>query len=452
MNSPLRRAARGCSAEAGRACSLRLDPGRGPARGSRAAAVRCARAAARVHVAGRGDVGHGAGQAAGRDRRGRSRSPSTCRPAPSSRTRTGCCCRTRRARRSPCWRSPTARSTAPARPPDGPAAWSGWRPGDRAPAARARPVPRTCGARPPRSGRSSAAPRCSPTPPARRCTVTPDRPAQARGQPAEGPAAAAAAGGRAGRDRDPTRRAGPHGAGRGAAACRPAPWSSRCRSAVRAAGPATSWRCGPWWRPPTGRRTCWRTSRWSTAGQARMRPAPVIPVLSPGDWAYDPAAEVWRPLALIEAGTERRPTSPPASSATCWTAASRDTGVVHPARGGRRNCAGPGRPAVERGLVVFLTGLSGSGKSTLARDLRDALSERGDRTVSLLDGDLVRLAAVGRADVLPGRPGPEHRPDRLRGHRDRPARRDRDLRADRAVRARPGARSGGRSRRSATSC
>ena len=39
---------------------------------------------------------------------------------------------------------------------------------------------------------------------------------------------------------------------------------------------------------------------------------------------------------------------------------------------------------------MFLTGLSGSGKSTLAKDLRDALLERGDRTVSLLDGDLVR--------------------------------------------------------------
>jgi sulfate adenylyltransferase len=37
-----------------------------------------------------------------------------------------------------------------------------------------------------------------------------------------------------------------------------------------------------------------------------------------------------------------------------------------------------------------MTGLSGSGKSTLARDLRDSLSERGDRTVSLLDGDMVR--------------------------------------------------------------
>ena len=47
---------------------------------------------------------------------------------------------------------------------------------------------------------------------------------------------------------------------------------------------------------------------------------------------------------------------------------------------------------------MFFTGLSGSGKSTLARDLRDALLERGDRTVSLLDGDLVRrLLSAGIA-------------------------------------------------------
>src|SRR6202042_2041737 len=48
------------------------------------------------------------------------------------------------------------------------------------------------------------------------------------------------------------------------------------------------------------------------------------------------------------------------------------------------------RPRSERGLVLFLTGLSGSGKSTIARDLRDVLTERGERRVSLLDGDLVR--------------------------------------------------------------
>lgn len=47
-------------------------------------------------------------------------------------------------------------------------------------------------------------------------------------------------------------------------------------------------------------------------------------------------------------------------------------------------------PPHQQGIVVFFTGLSGSGKSTLARRLRDVILERGDRTVTLLDGDVVR--------------------------------------------------------------
>ncbi|MEV0896210.1 adenylyl-sulfate kinase [Actinoplanes sp. NPDC049802] len=47
-------------------------------------------------------------------------------------------------------------------------------------------------------------------------------------------------------------------------------------------------------------------------------------------------------------------------------------------------------PRRHRGLVVFFTGLSGSGKSTIARNLADVLRETGDRTVTLLDGDVVR--------------------------------------------------------------
>lgn len=43
-----------------------------------------------------------------------------------------------------------------------------------------------------------------------------------------------------------------------------------------------------------------------------------------------------------------------------------------------------------RGLVVFFTGRSGSGKSAIARRVAAALKEHGDRTVTLLDGDLVR--------------------------------------------------------------
>jgi len=49
------------------------------------------------------------------------------------------------------------------------------------------------------------------------------------------------------------------------------------------------------------------------------------------------------------------------------------------------------QPAPEdQGLVLFFTGLSGSGKSTLARALVDLLLEQGGRTVTSLDGDVVR--------------------------------------------------------------
>ncbi|TDD98961.1 adenylyl-sulfate kinase [Jiangella asiatica] len=44
----------------------------------------------------------------------------------------------------------------------------------------------------------------------------------------------------------------------------------------------------------------------------------------------------------------------------------------------------------ERGLVLFFTGLSGSGKSTVARAVTERVAEIGTRTVTLLDGDVVR--------------------------------------------------------------
>jgi sulfate adenylyltransferase len=114
----------------------------------------------------------------------------------------------------------------------------------------------------------------------------------------------------------------------------------------------------------------------------------VIPILPSGDWAYDPAAEVWRPHALIEAGTEREDLS--ADQLGDLLDAGRDipSWVTPPAVA--RELRRVRRPRSERGLVLFLTGLSGSGKSTLARDLADVLAERSDRQVSLLDGDLVR--------------------------------------------------------------
>lgn len=47
-------------------------------------------------------------------------------------------------------------------------------------------------------------------------------------------------------------------------------------------------------------------------------------------------------------------------------------------------------PRFRQGFTVFFTGLSGSGKSTIANALMVKLLEQGGRTVTLLDGDIVR--------------------------------------------------------------
>jgi sulfate adenylyltransferase len=113
-----------------------------------------------------------------------------------------------------------------------------------------------------------------------------------------------------------------------------------------------------------------------------------IPVVSAGDWAYDRTAEVWRPLALIEPGTERADLAMGELEDLLDRGEEVPAWFTPPAVAAELRRARP--PRTERGLVIFLTGLSGSGKSTIARGVRDALSERGDRSVSLLDGDLVR--------------------------------------------------------------
>jgi sulfate adenylyltransferase len=123
-------------------------------------------------------------------------------------------------------------------------------------------------------------------------------------------------------------------------------------------------------------------------GQDNVEVEIPIPVLPGDEWAYDRAAEVWRPLALIEPGTEQSDLAAGeledlldrGEEVPAWYAPPGVTAELRRARPPRR----------ERGLVIFLTGLSGAGKSTIARTLRDKLTERGDRTVSLLDGDLVR--------------------------------------------------------------
>lgn len=47
-------------------------------------------------------------------------------------------------------------------------------------------------------------------------------------------------------------------------------------------------------------------------------------------------------------------------------------------------------PKYQQGVTLFFTGLSGAGKSTIANALMTRLMEKGDRTVTLLDGDIVR--------------------------------------------------------------
>ena len=117
-------------------------------------------------------------------------------------------------------------------------------------------------------------------------------------------------------------------------------------------------------------------------------PGVPIPVISAGEWAYDPRSEVWRPLALIEPGAERDELTDSELGALL------DSGTEVPSWFAPQSVARELRrarpPRSERGLAVFFTGLSGSGKSTIARGLAEALTERGDRTVSLLDGDHVR--------------------------------------------------------------
>ena len=117
-------------------------------------------------------------------------------------------------------------------------------------------------------------------------------------------------------------------------------------------------------------------------------PRAPIPVVMPGEWAFDVVAEVWRPAVRISPDARRDGLSP-AELTGLLECGDEIPDWFTPAPVARElRAARP--PRHERGLVLFFTGLSGAGKSTIARDVADALAERGDRTVSLLDGDQVR--------------------------------------------------------------
>ncbi|HEY2265260.1 MAG TPA: adenylyl-sulfate kinase [Streptosporangiaceae bacterium] len=126
----------------------------------------------------------------------------------------------------------------------------------------------------------------------------------------------------------------------------------------------------------------------SSARGTLTLPGVPIPVISAGEWAYDPRSEVWRPLALIEPGAERGELTASELGALLDSGTEVPAWFAPPSVARELRRARP--PRAERGLAIFFTGLSGSGKSTIARGLAEALTERGDRTVSLLDGDHVR--------------------------------------------------------------
>jgi sulfate adenylyltransferase len=99
-------------------------------------------------------------------------------------------------------------------------------------------------------------------------------------------------------------------------------------------------------------------------------------------------APAWSPLEIVPAPELLDP------AVDAEVAGLLDTGAPLPAELVPAGVAGElvaqRPPRYRRGVTVFFTGLSGSGKSTVARGLVDLLLERGGRTVSLLDGDVVR--------------------------------------------------------------
>jgi sulfate adenylyltransferase len=113
-----------------------------------------------------------------------------------------------------------------------------------------------------------------------------------------------------------------------------------------------------------------------------------VPLVVPEPWAYDADVEVWRPVARIEPDHVQAELTPERLDELLDAGEPVPDWFTPPAVAAELALARP--PKHSRGITVFFTGLSGSGKSTVARGLADALIERGGRTVTLLDGDVVR--------------------------------------------------------------
>ncbi|WP_017605698.1 adenylyl-sulfate kinase [Nocardiopsis alkaliphila] len=114
---------------------------------------------------------------------------------------------------------------------------------------------------------------------------------------------------------------------------------------------------------------------------------PPLTVLDPEPWRYDSGEALWKPFTHVDP----RQAVPELSDADVETELAHGRELpawFTPARVGAELARL--RPArTERGITLLFTGLSGSGKSTIARGVCDGIRRAG-RTVSLLDGDLVR--------------------------------------------------------------
>ena len=114
---------------------------------------------------------------------------------------------------------------------------------------------------------------------------------------------------------------------------------------------------------------------------------PPLTVLDPEPWRYDSGEALWKPITHVDPGRALR--EPSDDEVETELAHGRELPAwFTPARVGVELARL--RPArTERGLTLLFTGLSGSGKSTIARGVCDGVRRAG-RSVSLLDGDVVR--------------------------------------------------------------
>lgn len=118
-----------------------------------------------------------------------------------------------------------------------------------------------------------------------------------------------------------------------------------------------------------------------------MRWSPPLTVLDPEPWCYDEGEGLWEPATAVDPSRARGELGDEEVEAElahgrelpAWFTPARvaaELARLRPAR-------------TRRGVTLLFTGLSGSGKSTIARGVCDGIRRAG-RTVTLLDGDVVR--------------------------------------------------------------